>query len=256
MAEVHLLPSRKAGLHVSWVDDIYPPVTLSPCQVRPSQLCTTLEIGQRRLLTVEHLLAAIAGCGISHLEIQVLGNEIPLLDGSSQDWVNAIAEIGLTQAETPRIKPPEVTQGLLCNRGEGVITATPSERFSLIGVIDFPQKAIGRQIMKIELTPDSFVKEIAPARTFGFLDQVEELRAAGLIKGGCLENALLCDGDQWLNPPLRFSNEPVRHKLLDLIGDLALVGFPKAQVLVYRGSHGLHTDLANALFSIPSVSGP
>ena len=98
-----------------------------------------------------------------------------------------------------------------------------------------------------ELTPQRFVDEIAPARTFGFRDQVEQLRAAGLIQGGALDNALVCDGDHWLNPPLRFADEPVRHKLLDLIGDLALVGFPQAQVLVYRGSHGLHTDLAAAL---------
>ena len=91
------------------------------------------------------------------------------------------------------------------------------------------------------------MKEIAPARTFGFVDQLEQLKNSGLIKGGNLGNALVCDFDHWLNPPLRFEDEPVRHKLLDLIGDLALVGFPKAQVLVYRGSHGLHTDLAVAL---------
>ena len=132
-------------------------------------------------------------------------------------------------------------------RGSSVITATPAERFSLVGVIDFPQAAIGRQQLSIELTPERFVKEIAPARTFGFRDQVDQLRAAGLIQGGALDNALVCDGDQWLNPPLRFPDEPVRHKILDLIGDLALVGFPQAQVLVYRGSHGLHTELAAAL---------
>jgi UDP-3-O-[3-hydroxymyristoyl] N-acetylglucosamine deacetylase len=116
-----------------------------------------------------------------------------------------------------------------------------------VGIIDFPQAAIGRQQFALELTPQRFVDEIAPARTFGFREQVEQLRAAGLIQGGALDNALVCDGDQWMNPPLRFEDEPVRHKLLDLIGDLALVGFPQAQVLVYKGSHGLHTDLAAAL---------
>ncbi len=102
-------------------------------------------------------------------------------------------------------------------------------------------------MFSIDLTPKSFVEEIASARTFGFVDQVDQLRQIGLIKGGTLHNALVCDGDGWINPPLRFADEPVRHKLLDLVGDLALVGFPKAQVLVYRGSHGLHSDLANAL---------
>ena len=115
-----------------------------------------------------------------------------------------------------------------------------------MGVIDFPQPAIGRQQYAIELTPQRFVEDIAPARTFGFRDQIEQLRAAGLIQGGGLENALVCDGDHWLNPPLRYPEEPVRHKLLDLIGDLALVGFPQAQVLIYRGSL-VHTDLAAAL---------
>ena len=99
----------------------------------------------------------------------------------------------------------------------------------------------------IEMSPKKFVKEIAPARTFGFLDQLDQLKKSGLIKGGALSNALVCDGDSWLNPPLRFKDEPIRHKLLDLIGDLALVGFPKAQVLVYKGSHALHSDLAAAL---------
>ena len=89
--------------------------------------------------------------------------------------------------------------------------------------------------------------EIAPARTFGFRDQVEQLLAAGLIRGGALDNALVCDGDDWVNPPLRFVDEPVRHKLLDLLGDLALVGLPRAHVFAYRGSHGLHTAMAAAL---------
>ena len=102
-------------------------------------------------------------------------------------------------------------------------------------------------MFSIELTPNNFVKEIAPARTFGFLDQLEELKKAGLIKGGALENALVCNGDSWVNPPLRFANEPVRHKLLDLIGDLAFVGLPKAQIFVYKGSHALHAEFAASL---------
>ena len=225
------------------------PVRLEPSQVRDSQLCTTLDFGARRVATVEHLLAALAGCGLSHVAIELRGDEVPLLDGSALGWVEAIAEAGLQRAATPRPAAPELQQAVVLHRGASVITATPADRFQLIGVIDFPQPAIGRQQFSIALTPQAFVDEIAPARTFGFRDQVEQLRAAGLIQGGALDNALVCDGDHWLNPPLRFPDEPVRHKLLDLIGDLALVGFPQAQVLVYRGSHGLHTDLAAALQS-------
>tara|TARA_B100000131_G_C17550092_1_gene382219 strand:- start:61 stop:501 length:441 start_codon:yes stop_codon:yes gene_type:complete len=133
------------------------------------------------------------------------------------------------------------------HQGESVITAIPSEKHKFIVIIDFPYPAIGQQCFSIELTPTKFVEEIAPARTFGFKDQVEHLIAKGLIKGGNLENSLVCDGKFWLNPPLRFKDEPVRHKLLDLIGDLALVGLPKGQFLVYRGSHALHAELASAL---------
>ena len=246
-SKVRLSPSEKAGFHVSWSNSEQAPVTLSALQVLESQLCTTLEIGNRRLATVEHLLAALAGCGLTHVNIEVTGDEIPLLDGSALGWVEAIVEAGLVPAKTPRLDPPVVKKPLVINRGSSVITATPSERFALIGIIDFPYSAIGQQIMKIELTPNLFVKQIAPARTFGFQDQLEKLKTNGLIKGGTLENALVCNSNGWLNPPLRFDNEPVRHKLLDLIGDLALVGFPKAQILVYRGSHGLHTDLSVAL---------
>ena len=249
---VTLLPSERPGYWVSWDEESSgDPVQLDPRQVRDSQLCTTLDFGERRLATVEHLLAALAGTGITHAELRVSGAEVPLLDGSALGWVEAIADVGLVPAASPRVPRPSLEQPLVKHRGSSVITAVPAAQFSVVGVIDFPQPAIGRQQFSLTLTPELFVSEIAPARTFGFREQVEQLRAAGLIQGGALDNALVCDGDHWLNPPLRFDDEPVRHKLLDLIGDLALVGLPSAQVLVYRGSHGLHTDLAAALVATP-----
>ncbi len=246
-SKVKLRPYEKAGFYVSWSDSSDAPIRLNPRQARDSPLCTTLELGNRHLSTVEHLLAALAGCGLSHVHLEMCGEEIPLLDGSALGWVEAILEAGIAPAPTPRFAPPVLEEPLVINRGNSVITATASDNFVLVGIIDFPYPAIGQQMHKIELTPNLFVKEIAPARTFGFFDQLEQLKKSGLIKGGTLNNALICDSDDWLNPPLRFANEPVRHKLLDLIGDLALVGFPKAQILVYRGSHSLHTDLAVAL---------
>ncbi len=246
-AQVCLSPSEKAGFHVSWFDSSDEPITLNIGQVFDSQLCTTLKLGKRHLGTVEHLLAALAGCGLTHVHLHVSAEEIPLLDGSASGWVEAILEAGIVPATTPRLAAPIVSKPLAINRGNSVITATPAKEITFVGIIDFPYKVIGRQIMKIELTPETFVKEIAPARTFGFVDQLEQLQNSGLIKGGSLSNALVCNFDHWLNPPLRFEDEPVRHKLLDLIGDLALVGLPKAQLLVYRGSHGLHTDFAAAL---------
>ncbi len=246
-SEVRLSPIDEEGFHVSRIAKQELPITLQSSQVRNTPLCTTIDLGAYRLSTVEHLLAACVGCGLTHVHIEVSGNEIPLLDGSAQCWVEAIQEAGIVKAKTPKKPSPEINEPVLIHRGRSVISATPAEKFTLVGMIDFPYKAIGQQMLGIELSPDNFVKEIAPARTFGFVDQLEELQKAGLIKGGALENALVCDGDTWLNPPLRFKDEPVRHKILDLIGDLAFVGLPKAQILVYRGSHALHSDFAKAL---------
>jgi UDP-3-O-[3-hydroxymyristoyl] N-acetylglucosamine deacetylase len=159
--------------------------------------------------------------------------------------VEAIAEVGLRPVG-PR-PPLLLSQPLTRHQGESFAVALPAAAPRLAAAVEYPQGAIGRQVYSLDLTPASFVAELAPARTFGFLEQVEQLRASGLIQGGALDNALVCDGDRWLNPPLRYPEEPVRHKLLDLLGDLALVGIPQAQVFAYRGSHGLHTTLAAAL---------
>lgn len=253
---VRLQPSEKPGYWVGWLDqpDV-PPQRLLPSQVCDTRLCTALQLGERRLATVEHLLAALAGTAVSQAEIWVDGEEIPLLDGSALPWVEAIEEAGL-QPLGARIAPSLPDQPLTVQEGSGFVTAFPTAALRLAAAIEFPQPAIGRQIYSIDLSPARFVAEIAPARTFGFLEQVEQLRAAGLIRGGALENALVCDGDRWLNPPLRFLNEPVRHKLLDLLGDLALVGLPQAQVFAYRGSHGLHTAMAAAIAVSSASSDP
>ena len=248
-ARVRLEPSDLPGYRVGWLDapDLAL-VRLAPGQVCETQLCTALLLNQRRLATVEHLLAALAGVGISSATILVDGSEIPLLDGSAQPWVEAIAEAGL-QGLGERPAPAPLTAPITLQHGQSFATALPSDRLRLGAAIEFAQPAIGRQLFSLELTPQTFVEQIAPARTFGFREQVEQLLAAGLIKGGALDNALVCDGAQWLNPPLRFADEPVRHKLLDLLGDLALAGLPQAQVFAFRGSHGLHTALASALAS-------
>jgi UDP-3-O-[3-hydroxymyristoyl] N-acetylglucosamine deacetylase len=183
---------------------------------------------------------------VSQAEIWVEGEEIPLLDGSALPWVEAIAAAGLKHLG-PRPALQVLEGPITLQQGQSFATALPSDRPRLGAAIAFSQPAIGQQVFSLELTPQAFVEQIAPARTFGFRDQIEQLRAAGLIRGGGLDNALVCDGDHWLNPPLRFHDEPVRHKLLDLLGDLALVGLPQAQVFAYRGSHGLHTALAAAL---------
>jgi UDP-3-O-[3-hydroxymyristoyl] N-acetylglucosamine deacetylase len=256
MSRVRLQSSDRPGYWVGWLDAPDAPLQrLEPGQVSDTRLCTALRLGERRLATVEHLLAALAGTGVSQAEILVQGEEIPLLDGSALPWVEAIRESGL-QEVGPRAAAPLGEAPITLRQGQGFVVAMAAEGLQLGAAIEFPQAAIGRQLHSLTLTPERFVAEIAPARTFGFRDQVEALREAGLIRGGALDNALVCDGDTWLNPPLRFADEPVRHKLLDLIGDLALVGLPQAQVFAYRGSHGLHTALAAALHRPSGTAGP
>lgn len=246
---VRLQGSERPGYWVGRLDRPGQPLQrLDPSQVSDTQLCTALRLEQGRLATVEHLLSALAGTGVSQAELLVEGEEIPLMDGSAEPWVEAIGEAGL-QAMGVRSGAAPLAAPITLQQGASFATALPAASLRIGAAIEFPQPAIGRQLFSIDLTPERYVHEIAPARTFGFREQVEQLRAAGLIQGGGLENALVCDGDGWLNPPLRFVDEPVRHKLLDLLGDLALAGLPQAQVFAYRGSHGLHTALAAALAS-------
>jgi len=245
--KVLIKPTELPGFHFSMAEEPDKLFAVDISQVRKTPLCTSLDLDGKIISTVEHLLASLIGVGVTHVHIEITGSEIPLLDGSAIGWIEEIEKAGLINSTTSPKPRPELTSSIVVNQGESVILATPSKKLKLIGLIDFPYKAIGQQMFSIEMCPNNFVKEIAPARTFGFLDQLEELKKAGLIKGGGLENALVCNGDAWVNPPLRFSNEPVRHKLLDLIGDLAFVGLPRAQIIVYKGSHSLHTEFAASL---------
>ena len=252
---VRLGPAEHPGYWVGWLDAPQLPLQrLQPAQVCETTLCTALQLEQRRLATVEHLLAALAGCGVSQAEILVEGPEVPLLDGSALPWVELIGQAGLRALNQPAPRPP-LHAPCTVHGGGAMVTAVPAAELRLAAAIAFAEPAIGQQQHDITLTPERFVREIAPARTFGLRSQVEQLRQAGLIQGGALDNALVCDGDRWLNPPLRFEDEPVRHKILDLLGDLALVGLPRAQVFAYRGSHRLHTALAAAL-AAPSAPVP
>ncbi|MBW4439886.1 MAG: UDP-3-O-acyl-N-acetylglucosamine deacetylase [Plectolyngbya sp. WJT66-NPBG17] len=217
--------------------------------VRETMLSTELVNGDAKIRTVEHLLASLAGMGIDNARIEVDGAEVPLLDGSARSWTSAIAQAGVIE-QTAEVSSFIITEPVFVRHGDAFVAALPSAELRFSYGIDFELSAIGNQWHSWQFDPDTFAQEIAPARTFGFADQIEQLRANGLIKGGSLENALVCSTDGWINPPLRFSNEPARHKLLDLIGDLSLLGtFPTAHFLAYKASHGLHTQLVRQLLS-------
>jgi len=205
-----------------------------------------------RIRTVEHLLGALAGMGADNARIEVDGPEVPLLDGSAGVWVEAIARTGLIPQESNEDQIPSfvLTEPIWVHHGDAFVVALPSAQTRFSYGIDFEEEAIGNQWYSWSPEVESFATAIAPARTFGLARQVEQLRQAGLIKGGTLDNALVCDRSGWLNPPLRFANEPVRHKILDLAGDLSLLGtWPKAHYLAYKASHNLHVQLAKALNS-------
>ena len=238
---------EKEGYYVSFKDKPNQIFKLTQDLIGSTMLCTAVKLGRRNLYTIEHLLSSLAGCGLSYIHIEVDGKEIPLLDGSAIQWVREFEKVGIKKAPNPDNFSREMHKSIILNKEDSVIAVTPSEKTTIISTISFSYKAIGNQTFVIDLNPKNYVEMIAPARTFGFKDQFQELRELGLIKGGSLENALVCHGDSWVNPPLRFDNEPIRHKILDLIGDLALVGLPKAQILVYKGSHSLNALLASYL---------
>ena len=244
---VKISPYEKEGYYVSFSDKPDEIFKLTQDLIGSTMLCTAVKLGGRNLYTIEHLLSSLAGCGLSYVHIQVDGREIPLLDGSAIQWVKAFEEVGIKKVPKPDNFIREINKSIVLNKEGSVIALTPSKKTTIISTISFSYKAIGNQTFVIDLNPKCFVEKIAPARTFGFKDQFQELSELGLIKGGSLENALVCDGDKWVNPPLRFNDEPIRHKILDLIGDLALVGLPKAQILVYKGSHSLNALLASSL---------
>ena len=220
------------------------PATLD--QVVSTQLSTELGIDGASVRTVEHLLAALLAMGIDNARIEIDGPEVPLLDGSARLWAEAIAKAGrLDQGEG---EAWTISHPLHLQDGEAWLAAFPASQCRLTYGIDFDLPAIGHQWASWTPAQEPFLSAIAPARTFGLAHQIEYLRQQGLIRGGSLENALVCDASGWLNPPLRFPNEPARHKLLDLVGDLSLLGrLPQAHVVAYRASHRLHVQFAQQL---------
>lgn len=221
-------------------------------QVVNTALATTLGVPGATISTVEHLLAALAGLGLDNARVEVRGPEIPILDGSAAPFVSLLQQAGIKTLKYPRTyciirQPVEVVNG------DKRIRVVPASVPCLSYDIDFPHPWIGRQQLTFRMQPESFCQEIAPARTFGFLEDVETLQANGLALGGSLDNALVLTAAGILNPGgLRFPDEFVRHKLLDLIGDLALWGWPlHGHLMVTKGSHALHHQFLEALARQP-----
>ncbi|MEM7792842.1 MAG: UDP-3-O-acyl-N-acetylglucosamine deacetylase [Cyanobacteria bacterium P01_C01_bin.118] len=225
-------------------DEVIPATVAAVSQTR---LSTQLGASEQQVRTVEHLLAALWAAGVDNARIEIDGPELPLMDGSAQDWSSLIQTAGTMEQGVPR-QQRELAEPVIVRDGDAYVMAVPSSELRFSYGIDFPVAAIGNQWHSWSPSTQDFESQVAPARTFAMAHHIEGLRSQGLIKGGSLENALVCDRDGWLNPPLRFANEPARHKLLDLVGDLSLLGvLPTMHVTAYRASHSLHVQLAHQL---------
>lgn len=209
------------------------------------------------IATIEHLMSACAGLGVDNLTIEVDGPEVPILDGSSAPFVQVLLNAGLkTQNAAQRVirilEPIEVRMGA---KSAALLPSEAFEGLDLDVTIRFADEAIGVQRRRVCLTPDSFLKDVADARTFGFLSDVERLRASGLGLGASMDNAVVVDSGRIVNPEgLRFDDEFVRHKLLDAIGDLSLAGAPICgRFVADQPGHALNARLVRALLDTPDA---
>ncbi|GIZ50946.1 UDP-3-O-acyl-N-acetylglucosamine deacetylase [Noviherbaspirillum aridicola] len=239
-----------------------PPVVLPAAAdgVGDTRMASVLDKGGVRVSTVEHLMSACAGLGIDNLYIDVTAEEIPIMDGSAASFVFLLQQAGLEEQNAPKRfirvkKPVEVREG--SGAQEKWARLEPYDGFKLRFFIEFNHPAVDvtGQIAEVDFDTDSYIREIARARTFGFMQDVETLRGLGLIRGGSLENAIVMDEYRILNPDgLRYDNEFVRHKILDAIGDLYLVGRPLlASYVAHKSGHTLNNLLLRELLSQPDA---
>jgi UDP-3-O-[3-hydroxymyristoyl] N-acetylglucosamine deacetylase len=204
--------------------------------------------------TTEHLLSVFYSMGVDNAYVEINNLEVPMLDGSGQPFVELIAQAGLKQYRR-RKKYLRIRRPVSVEANGKRITILPSDRFLLTCDVYYPHPLIGRQSLDMEVTPERYAQEIAPARTFGFSKELDQMRDMGLIRGANLDNAICFEPDRVLNPGgLRFADECCRHKALDLIGDLALIGKPLlGHVIAERAGHAMHTALVARIMSDPTL---
>ncbi len=219
-------------------------------QIVDTNLATTIGSGDTRISTTEHLMAALRGTGIDNAEVEIDSHEVPIMDGSAGPFVHLLKRGGRKKQRALR-KVLRITRPIAFNDGEKTIRIEPYNGFKITGRIKFDDDLINEQTYSVDITRDRFNNEIARARTFGFVEQVEQLWANGLALGGTLENVIAIHWDRRsvLNEDgLRFDDEFIRHKVLDLVGDLALLGCPVlGHVIADRSGHSLHQGLMQAI---------
>jgi UDP-3-O-[3-hydroxymyristoyl] N-acetylglucosamine deacetylase len=234
------------------LDGIEIPAHVSQLGAGAQHLQTGLVREGASVETIEHLMAALRSLGVDNAIVELNHAEVPIMDGSAAPWVYLVQSAGLKDQATPR-KSLQILRAVQMQQGDKRIAIFPSDRFKISYTISYDHPLLRHQQKTMDLDEQAFVDEIAPARTFGFLKEVEILRQRGLALGGSLDNAIVLGETGVLNP-LRFEDEFVRHKILDAIGDLALVGHPVlGHLVVHHGGHRLHTAFASTLMSQPDA---
>jgi UDP-3-O-[3-hydroxymyristoyl] N-acetylglucosamine deacetylase len=203
--------------------------------------------------TTEHLLSAFTGTGIDNAIVELDNLELPILDGSARPFVEMIQQAGIRKQRRLR-SYLKIRRELELREGNKFIAVYPADSYSVSYTIDFPHPLIGRETFRVNLSDGNYLREIAPARTFGFLHEADAMRQQGLIRGAATTNAIVLTPDGLMNPPLRYPDEFVRHKVLDLIGDLALVGKQiLGSIVADRAGHAMHTALVSRLLRDKSL---
>jgi UDP-3-O-[3-hydroxymyristoyl] N-acetylglucosamine deacetylase len=236
------------------VTDVSNVIQVSYKNVSDTTLSTSVSNNANvKVSTIEHLMAALWGCGIDNVIIELDGEEVPIMDGSSRPFVFLLECAGLAVLNEKRCFL-KILKEVTVNQGESYITTAPSENLVVNMVIDFPSKAIGYQEMSFSDTRDDFKESISGARTFGFVHELEYLKNKGLARGASLDNAIGIDNDQILNEDgLRFDNECVRHKLLDSLGDFFTSGRIIGALNCYKTGHHLNNFLLRKIFEDPNA---
>ena len=223
-------------------------VAVHPDSLADSHYATTLGENGCRVQTVEHLLSATCALGIDNLEVELNANELPALDGSARPFVNLLYAAGRRVQSAPR-RPVHVTEAIRVGDERRWVEIVPAPDFCVSYTLDLDHPVVGTQTASFPVTEHVYVEEVASARTYGFLRDLERLRENGLAKGGSLENAVVLGANGILNGHLRFRDEFVRHKILDLIGDLALLGRPVVgHVMARNAGHALNHQLVRELY--------
>lgn len=215
---------------------------------------TSIGLNGVSVSTIEHLMAALYGSGVDNVLVELDGPEVPIFDGSAGPYLDLIREAGLQEQDAFR-RCLCIQKTLVVNEGKAFIKASPSNRFHVRYGIEFAHPLVGKQELTWTFSPRSFGIDIAPARTFGFLKDVQKLQSMGLAQGGSLQNAVVFDDFNILNSEgFRYKDECVRHKILDFIGDLALAGLPLVgRFEVYRAGHSLHSLFLKQLLAKPGT---